>query len=138
MNKAGETLGPYANLPPGSEGTIQGWKFKSDILTRVESMDPNPFVAYLDYEAITRDITIRSRRTGDRFSPLGLASEIKDRSAPRKPNGEIYKNNHSGKKLQNFLVNAKVSADIRDSIPLLITENTVSYTHLTLPTNREV
>jgi len=125
LNKAGETLVPYSNFHPRSEGEIQGWKFESDVLTRVESIDPNPFVAYLDYETLPRDITIRSRRTGDLFSPLGLASEIKDRSAPRKPNGEIYKNNHSGKKLQNFLVNAKVSADIRDSIPLLITENKV-------------
>ncbi len=125
LNKAGETLVPYANLPPGSEGTIQGWKFKSDILTRVESMDPNPFVAYLDYEAITRDITIRSRRPGDLFSPLGMTSEINEQSTPRKPNGEIYTNNHSGKKLQNYLVNAKVPADIRDSIPLLIAGNNV-------------
>ena len=54
-----------------------------------------------------------------------MTSEINEQSTPRKPNGEIYTNNHSGKKLQNYLVNAKVPADIRDSIPLLIAGNNV-------------
>jgi tRNA(Ile)-lysidine synthase len=44
-------------------------------------------------------LAIRSRRAGDRFSPLGLRHR---------------------KKLQDFLVNRKIPREMRDSLPLVV------------------
>jgi tRNA(Ile)-lysidine synthase len=43
--------------------------------------------------------TVRNRRVGDRFHPLGLAAD---------------------KKLKDFLIDRKIAADVRDRIPLLL------------------
>ena len=43
--------------------------------------------------------TVRNRRDGDRFRPLGLASD---------------------KKLKDFLIDRKIAPEVRDRIPLLI------------------
>jgi len=50
-------------------------------------------------EDATQRFTVRNRRTGDRFQPLGLASP---------------------KKLKDFLIDRKIAAALRDAIPLLI------------------
>lgn len=54
--------------------------------------------AYLDAGKTGRDLTVRSRRAGDRLRPLGLGGE---------------------KKLQDVLVDAKVPAAERDGVPLV-------------------
>ena len=44
-------------------------------------------------------ITIRNRRPGDRFQPLGMAK---------------------AKKLKDFLIDRKIALDLRDRLPLLV------------------
>jgi tRNA(Ile)-lysidine synthetase-like protein len=50
------------------------------------------------------DFTIRTRREGDRFQPLGLPFE---------------------KKLKDFLIDRKIPAGLRDSIPLVIWQDEI-------------
>jgi tRNA(Ile)-lysidine synthase len=57
-----------------------------------------PEEAYLDIARTGRDLTVRSRRPGDRLRPLGLGGE---------------------KKLQDILVDAKIPARERDGIPIV-------------------
>ena len=51
-----------------------------------------------DYDKICGDITIRRRREGDRFTPLGMSGS---------------------KKLKDFFIDLKISKDKRDNIPLI-------------------
>ena len=55
--------------------------------------------AHLRYEAVGRSLSLRSRRPGDRFQPLGMAGQ---------------------KKLQDFMVDAKIPRQWRDRVPLVI------------------
>lgn len=59
---------------------------------------PGPDVAVLDPERLEGPLTVRTRRPGDRFTPLGL-------SAPTK--------------LKSFLIHAKIPRRRRDRIPLV-------------------
>lgn len=120
LNQEGETFVPYASQDHGNVQKIQGWTFESRILNDMESIEPNPFVAYLDYEKLSPPIVIRSRRPGDLFSPLGVKKEGPNKTKSAKSNGKTHTKNHRGKKLQSYLINAKVPVDIRDSIPLVI------------------
>ncbi|HYO78288.1 MAG TPA: tRNA lysidine(34) synthetase TilS, partial [Thermoanaerobaculia bacterium] len=47
----------------------------------------------------TATFTVRNRRSGDRFQPLGMSSS---------------------KKLKDFLIDRKIAAAVRDRLPLLI------------------
>jgi len=51
-----------------------------------------------DYDKICEDITIRYRKEGDRFTPLGMKGS---------------------KKLKNFFIDLKISSSERDNIPLI-------------------
>jgi tRNA(Ile)-lysidine synthase len=74
---------------------------KADVLplagiSDIKVNDPNR--AYLDYDKISGPLTVRSRRAGDRFSPLGLKGR---------------------KKLQDIFVDEKIDLDKRDGIPII-------------------
>ena len=64
----------------------------------IDNLTAGPLEAYLDSEVIGPQLTVRSRRPGDRISPLGLGGE---------------------KKLQDLLVDAKLPAEQRDAVPLV-------------------
>ena len=55
--------------------------------------------AWLDARSFTGPLRVRTRRPGDRFVPLGMTGE---------------------KKLQDFLVDARVPARLRDRVPLVV------------------
>jgi tRNA(Ile)-lysidine synthase len=57
--------------------------------------DRNPFRQYFDYDRVEQPIVVRFRRTGDRFRPLGMASE---------------------KKLGKFLTTAGVPREVRKNL----------------------
>ncbi len=59
----------------------------------------DPFAALLDADAVEPSLTVRSRRPGDRFRPIGMREATK---------------------LQDFLVNAKAPREERDRIPLVV------------------
>ena len=61
-------------------------------------------MAWMDRGKVLLPFTVRSRRRGDRFQPLGMKSE---------------------KKLKDFLMDRKIPVEERDDIPLLISEGKV-------------
>ncbi|MEW5745777.1 MAG: tRNA lysidine(34) synthetase TilS [Nitrospirota bacterium] len=63
-------------------------------------------VAYLDAGKLAPPLTIRSRRPGDFFYPLGLGNR---------------------KKLQDFFVDEKIPRDARDSVPLLVSGGAIAW-----------
>jgi len=63
-----------------------------------------PLLAFLDMEKIAAPLTVRNRRPGDRFHPLGSAGE---------------------KKLKKLFIDAKVSRSQRDKIPLLVCQGEI-------------
>ena len=90
---------PETPLAVPGRTTLAGWLVEAEVLPaqRVE-LGPDPYEAFLDYQAAGGQLTVRSRRRGDRFRPLGLGGE---------------------KKLQDYLVDAKVARDERDAVPLV-------------------
>lgn len=82
----------------------QSFNFSVDLLERA-SVPPaeNPFTVLLDYDKLKeKRLYVRYRRNGDVFCPSGM--------------------NGQSKKLQDYFVDSKVAADLRDRVPLLVTD----------------
>jgi tRNA(Ile)-lysidine synthase len=94
-------VAPIAETPlvvPGRT-TVASWLVEAETLSgKGVEVGADPYEAFLDYEAAGDQLTVRGRRRGDRFRPLGLGGE---------------------KKLQDYLVDAKVPRGERDGIPLV-------------------
>ncbi len=96
---------PGQTVLPGSE-----WRIVTEILTGAE-LDrqaleyTQPWQAYLDLEATGNDLSLRTRRPGDRFWPQGLGD---------KPTS-----------VNSFMINAKIPQAWRDRIPLLVSPEQV-------------
>jgi len=90
---------PERPLAVPGRTTVAGWLIEAETLPgqKVE-VGADPCEAFMDYQAVGGQLTVRSRRRGDRFRPLGLGGE---------------------KKLQDYLVDAKVPRDERDAVPLV-------------------
>lgn len=71
----------------------------SVIEVKTPEIGPRTTVALFDAERVTFPLTVRSRKKGDFFYPLGFGKR---------------------KKLQDFFVDEKVPRDERDSIPLIV------------------
>jgi len=86
-------------LDLGAETLLPGWRVRSRIIPHLpEKADSDSFKAYLDLDQAGEEILVRQRRAGDRFQPLGM----------EKP-----------KKLQDFMVDAKIPRGWRDCVPLV-------------------
>ena len=84
---------------PG-ETSLPGWTITSTIEDTVPAnLGPSPYTALFDMDRLPGPITVRRRRNGDRFTPLGMSGS---------------------KKLQDFLTDAKVPRHLRDSIPIVL------------------
>ena len=84
---------------PGSE-----WAVEAAVLNRTDLVpgweaNPDPWRAFLDFQAVGAGLMLRTRRPGDRFQPLGLGGRTV--------------------KLADFLTNQKVPRAARDRLPLL-------------------
>ena len=99
-------LGEHLLAVPG-ETAIPGWKVtalvkKSPCLFVRErgksDQVPSGYTAWLDYDKVGPKLMARARRRGDRFQPLGMQGE---------------------KKLQDFMVDAKIPRLWRDRMPLV-------------------
>ncbi len=89
---------PETSLAVPGRTTVAGWLIEAETLPgQSAEIGSDPYEAFLDHQAVGGQLTVRSRRRGDRFRPLGLGGE---------------------KKLQDYLVDAKVSRDERDVVPL--------------------
>jgi tRNA(Ile)-lysidine synthase len=76
-----------------------GWKVRSRILKRrPEESGEEKMKACFDLDVVGHKLTVRARRRGDRFQPLGMESP---------------------KKLQDFMVDAKIPRAWRDNVPLV-------------------
>ncbi len=65
---------------------------------------PTDEIVFVDFEEVGRELTIRSRRNGDRFYPLGMKGV---------------------KKLQDFFVDKKITKEERDTIPIIESEGRI-------------
>jgi len=79
---------------------LPGWRVKCDIVQVCERADG--FKACIDLDASGKNLTVRCRKPGDRFQPLGMSNM---------------------KKLQDFMVDAKIPSTWRDRIPLVCTQD---------------
>jgi len=82
------------NVP--GDTVIAGWKARARIMEPGSMAEG--FKACLDFDRVGADLAVRGRRAGDRFHPLGMAEP---------------------KKLQDFMVDAKIPRDWRDRVPLV-------------------
>lgn len=87
--------GEYKLNVPG-DTVLSGWRVQARIIRPGEKADG--FGACLDLDEAGSDLVVRGRKAGDRFQPLGMGKS---------------------KKLQDFMVDAKVPRSWRDRVPLV-------------------
>lgn len=111
------------NIYKGKLETINNFEYKVSIGDRVYVKELNSFILskkidtlelkelgadssikYFDFDKIQKDIVVRNRRKGDRFTPLGMKGT---------------------KKLKDFFIDNKVPREIRERTPLLCIGNEV-------------
>jgi tRNA(Ile)-lysidine synthase len=102
--------GPLAVQVPGTTSLPQSeWVLRVELLEewdlRQVTSNPDPWMAYLDADALAGPVMLRPRRRGDRFRPQGMEG-------------------HSVK-LSAFLVNRKFPRAWRDRVPLLAVGETI-------------
>ena len=81
---------------------LPGWRVQADIVDSVEQAQG--FKACIDADASGTELTVRHRRSGDRFQPLGMSNM---------------------KKLQDFMVDAKIPSLWRDRVPLVCSQDSI-------------
>ena len=84
---------------PGDVTLAGGWKLIAERCPLPSPVGDSPDRAWLDAAALTLPLTVRPRRSGDRFQPLGMEGR------------EV--------KLSDFLINAKVPRRARGAWPLV-------------------
>jgi tRNA(Ile)-lysidine synthase len=104
------TLSPFPPLKgefslniPG-ETRLPGWRVEAAILEREEISNEDDFTAYFDISKSGDKLTVRTRKRGDRFQPLGLAQP---------------------KKLGEFMIDAKIPQAWRGRIPLVCSKEQI-------------
>jgi tRNA(Ile)-lysidine synthase len=81
---------------PG-ETIAAGWRVRAEVSKDSSGLE-NGFTASFDLDKTGSELEVRSRKPGDRFQPLGMLQT---------------------KKLQDFMVDAKIPRDWRDRVPLV-------------------
>ena len=105
------------SIPVPGEGLLGQWRITvihagADMPNRhaypvtTTRTTPDGLLAYLSAEAIAGGLTVRQRRPGDRFQPLGMAGE---------------------KKLQDFMVDEKIDRRLRDRVPLVVAGGRIAW-----------
>ena len=101
--------GEHRLLVPGAT-LLPGWRVTADVVERGRGLqDPDgdrplaqassTHAAHLDHDRLGGELRVRSRLPGDRFQPMGMAQE---------------------KKLQDFMVDARIPRTWRDRVPLVV------------------
>ena len=83
------------NIP--GETDLPGWRVKADIVQQA-APSGSGLTASFDLDKVGQKLVVRRRRPGDRFQPLGM---------------------NQTKKLQDFMVDAKIPRTWRDRVPLV-------------------
>lgn len=68
--------GQHHIVVPG-ETQIGDWRINAQVSAPSERIREDEFTVYLDADTVSGELTVRSRRPGDRFRPLGMAEEKK-------------------------------------------------------------
>ncbi len=84
------------NIP--GETKLPGWLVSATIMSENFFKDDDIFSASFDLARIGRRLSVRGRRAGDRFHPLGMAH---------------------GRKLQDFMVDSSIPRSWRNSVPIV-------------------
>ncbi len=84
------------NIP--GETLLPGWRVEASIVEREDMTEKDDFTAYLDLSKSGDRLTVRTRKRGDRFQPLGLDQP---------------------KKLGEFMIDAKIPNAWRGRVPLV-------------------
>jgi tRNA(Ile)-lysidine synthase len=90
---------------PGSEWALEAQIVARRDLPRDWTANTDPWRAFLDAQSVGGNLSLRTRRPGDRFQPLGMGGRAV--------------------KLADFLTNRKVSPPLRDRLPLLVSEGKI-------------
>lgn len=88
---------------------LDGWRIVAEILPPALPAQKPPegaFTALLDPASLGGGVSVRSRRPGDRFQPLGMTHQ---------------------KKLQDFFTDARVPRSWRDRVPLLVSAQGIAW-----------
>jgi tRNA(Ile)-lysidine synthase len=103
ISASGKTACPFSPLEgessiaiPG-ETVLPGWRIKARV-TQSAAYDENAFSACFDFEKTGATLSVRPRKRGDRFQPLGME--------------------HT-RKLQDFMVDARVPQHWRNAVPVV-------------------
>jgi tRNA(Ile)-lysidine synthase len=83
---------------PGAVQTADGWRVEARQFERPQRLDPRPDVAQIDAALVAGSLSVRNRRPGDRLRPVGAGGS---------------------RKLQDVLVDRKVSRRERDALPIV-------------------
>jgi len=84
------------NIP--GETKLPGWLVSATVMSENFFKDDDIFSASFDLDSVGSRLSVRGRRAGDRFRPLGMA--------------------HS-RKLQDFMVDSSIPRSWRDSVPIV-------------------
>jgi len=84
------------NIP--GQTRISGWRVEAAILKPKEITEKDDFTAYLDLTKTGDRLTVRARRRGDKFQPLGLGLP---------------------KKLAEFMIDARIPQNWRQHVPIV-------------------
>lgn len=90
-----------------------GWRLEASLLEKrperlldkVENLSSDE--AWLDYDRLVLPLVVRGRKAGERFQPLGMEGHTKG--------------------LQDYFVNLKIPAHLRDLWPLVVSEDKVAW-----------
>jgi tRNA(Ile)-lysidine synthase len=91
------SLGGTTSITIPGDTDLPGWRVRADIIKESVGSD-NGLVASFDLDKVGKELSVRRRRPGDRFQPLGM---------------------NQTKKLQDFMVDAKIPSSWRDRVPLV-------------------
>ncbi len=84
------------NIP--GQTSLPGWRIEAAIIDRERMTEKDDFTAYLDLGKTGGKLTVRPRRRGDRFQPLGIPQ---------------------AKKVGEFMIDAKIPRTWRGKIPIV-------------------
>lgn len=103
--REGAPTEPVRIAVPG-ETSIPCWHVTARLVEGAVDAGPGAFVAHFDVDRLGTCLFVRRRRPGDRFRPLGMSGE---------------------KKLQDFMVDARIPAAHRDEVPIVCSESQIAW-----------
>lgn len=114
--------GGVPQLPAGAEPALAvpgkialpgGWQLSAGVydltpeLYKQATANTDHYHAWLDLDALTLPLTVRTRRSGDRFRPLGMGGR--------------------SQKLSDFMINNGMPKTARDGWPLVVSEEEIAW-----------